>query len=475
MLEYVFKTSEAAPSAAPEGKSMKETAAGLPGIEEPARRTPVRHACDVIVLGGGSAGAAAALAAARQGARVLLVERHGCFGGIMTACSLGTICGLYGIGADDRPLPLLAGIPTEAVERLRANGGAAPPRRWLGAVTVPYDLFLLKVTFDQMLAEAGVRLALHAQFVGVQADGGRVEAVIVEDKSGRWAARAPMVIDATGDADAVRAAGGECEFDLERLQLPTTTFRLGGVDEGAARAVGREQLRELLEDANRRGAGLPRTCGGVYFHTPGTPHLNLTRVTRGGRAPNPLDTFELAEAELEGRRQVLAYRQAFRDGVPGYRDAFVIDSGAHIGVRESRRIAGDYRLEIDDIYAGRRFEDGIASCAWPVEVHEGGTATRWDWLAPGLYYQLPWRCLLPRGLANVIAAGRCLSASHDAHASVRVTATCMAMGQAAGTAAALAADAGLADVRALPFADLRRALLAQGALLDADPAAAPAH
>lgn len=436
-------------------------------IEEQARQTPVRHHCDVIVLGGGAAGAVAAVAAARQGARVLLVERHGFLGGIMSACSLGTICGLYGIDGDDRPYPLVGGIASEVVARLNALGGAAPPKRWIGAVTVPYDLFLMKVTFDQLLVEAGVRIALHAQFVAVHGEGGRVDAVVIEDKSGRWAARAPMIIDATGDADLVNAAGGNFEYDLSTLQLPTTTFRLSGVDEPVAKAVSREQLQELLEAANARGAGLPRTCGGVYFHTPGTPHLNLTRITKNGNPPDPLETFELSEAEFEGRRQVLAYHKAFREQVPGYKNAFVVDSGIHIGVRESRRIVGDYQLSLDDVQAGRRFDDPIALCSWPVEVHESGTKTRWDWLPPGVFYQLPWRCLLPRGLSNVIVAGRCLSATHDAHGSVRVTATCMAMGQAAGTAAALAAAAGISDIRALNYSRLHDCLRDQGALMDA--------
>ena len=441
-------------------------------IEEPPRNTPVRYECDVIVLGGGSAGVAAALAAAREGAKVLLVERHGFLGGIMTACSLGTICGLYGIDKADQPYRLVGGIADEIVARLDSLGGAAPPKRWIGAVTIPYDLFLLKVTFDQLLQEAGVRVALHAQFVSVQAEEGTVRAIVIEDKSGRWAARAPMIIDATGDADVVNAAGGAFEYDLNTLQLPTTTFRLGGVVESAARDVSREQLRDLLEDANTRGAGLPRTCGGVYFRTPGTPHLNLTRITRDGAPPDTLDTFHLTDAEFEGRRQVLAYHKAFQELVPGYDGAFIVDAGVHIGVRESRRIVGDYQLTLDDVQAGRRFEDPIALCSWPVEVHESGTQTRWDWLPHGMFYQLPWRCLLPRGLSNVIVAGRCLSATHDAHGSVRVTATCMAMGQAAGAAAALAAANKLTDIRELDYGVLRDSLINQGAFLDAEPAPA---
>lgn len=385
----------------------------------------------------------------------------------MTACSLGTICGLFGIDADDQPYRLVGGIAQEILERLHANSGAAQPKRWLGAVTVPYDLFSMKITLDELVQEAGVQVAFHAQFVGLHQERGRTQAVIMEDKSGRWAVRAAMFIDATGDADVVVAAGGRCEFELATLQLPTTTFRMASVEDAVARAVTREQLREILENSNAQGAALPRTCGGVYFHKPGMPHLNLTRIKHRDRSPNPFDTFELTEAEFEGRRQVRAYERAFRASVPGYQDAYVVDSGIHIGIRESRRIIGEFRLELSHIRSGARFDDAIAACSWPVEVHEKGTTnTRWDWLPPGVSYQVPFRCLVPQRLSNVLVAGRCLSASHEAHGSVRVTATCMAMGQAAGVAAALTAQAGLEDTRQLPPASLRQALDFQGAMLD---------
>jgi flavin-dependent dehydrogenase len=458
MLEYVCMTSYASSGAPP-----------LRHVYEPERRTPVRWEGDVVVLGGGAAGLAAAVAAAREGASVLLVERFGYLGGVMTAVSLGTICGIYGIGADDKPYPLVAGIAQEVVDRLRQCDGAAAPRRWLGAVTVPYDVFSLKVVLDDMAKQAGVRLAFHVQLVDCIAEGEKVQAAILQDKSGRWAARARVFVDATGDADLVAMSGDAYEYEPEEMQLPSTTFRLCAVDDTAARAVTRENLRHRMEEAIRQGWDLPRSCGGVYFHKPGMAHLNITRVSAGGRSPNPLDTFELTDAELEGRRQVRRYQQAFATFVPGYERSYVVDSGAHIGIRESRRIVGDYRLDIADIRAGARFEDAIASCAWPVEVHERGTAsTRWDWLPPGVHYQIPLRCLMPRGYSNVIVAGRCISSSHEAHGSLRVTATCMAMGQAAGAAAALAARATAGSVRDLGFAPVREALTRQGAIPEVD-------
>lgn len=443
----------------------------LPAVNEPPRSTPVSWRGDVVVLGGGAAGCAAAVAAARCGARTLLVERHGYLGGVMTATSLGTICGLYGIDAEARPYELVKGFTAEVVDRLGARRGTSAPVRWRGAVTMPYDAFALKLVLDEMTQAAGVRLALHSQLVDVLRVGDSVTTALIEGPGGRWAAQAPVFVDASGNADLVARGGGDFEFDRSQCQLPTATFRFGNVSDERARAVTRDDLRALLEAANAQGAGLPRTCGGVYFHAHGTAHVNITRVRVADRSPDPFDTFELSDAELEGRRQVLAYEQAFKRHVPGYVDAFVLDSSATLGIRESRRVAGDFRLEIDHVYGAARFDDAVAACAWPVEVHErGSTATRWDWLPPGVHYEIPWRCLLPRGMRNVAVAGRCISASHEAQGSLRVTATCMAMGQAAGVGAALAARSGGA-LRDVPFASIRGELLRQGALLRAASAA----
>ena len=223
-------------------------------------------------------------------------------------------------------------------------------------------------------------------------------------------------------------------------------------------------MRHHLEQAVASGLDLPRTAGGAFSIRPGSMHLNITRVVKDGRAPDPLDTQEFTDAEVQGRRQLTAYLQAFRGFVPGYENCFIEDIGAQIGVRESRRVRGDYWLTQHDVLHEGRFEDAVACSAWPVEEHGAGRATLWRFLEPGTYYQLPYRMMLPIGLDGLLVAGRCSSASHEAHASMRVAAVCMALGEAAGVAAAQAVAAG-AEPRAIDTRALRAQLRAQGAFL----------
>lgn len=432
-------------------------------VSESARQTAVKREADVLVVGGGAAGIAAAVASARLGAKVLLVERYGFLGGIMTSVSLGSICGLYTV-TEDEIVPVVHGVAGEIVERLRLLGGASAPKRWLKTASLPYDLFTMKVVADALVREAGIEVVLHSQVVDVVMVGSRIAGVILEDKSGRWAALGRCIIDCSGDADVAARAGCPVEMDLENLQYPTTMFRFSGIDTEQVLGISREDLRAYLEKAVEADMDLPRTAGGMYVPTPGVVHLNITRVANKGRAPDPLDPFELTQAEFAGREQVLLYQKAFREFVPGFKDCFVLDCGAQIGVRESRRVKGLYRLELEDVIQEARFPDAIACSAWPVEDHTGGRAVKWVWLQPGGYYQIPMRTLIPSGVDGLLVAGRCVSASHDAQASLRVAAVCMAMGQAAGVAAARAADSGR-RLRDVPAATIQETLIAQGAFL----------
>ncbi|MEX0730192.1 MAG: FAD-dependent oxidoreductase [Aquisalimonadaceae bacterium] len=434
-------------------------------VNEPARGTEVQAEVDVLVVGGGSAGLASAIAAARQGANVMLVERYGFLGGTLTAVTLGSICGFFTV-TEDEINPVVKGLAWEMVERLRARGGALPPRRWLQTASVPYDPMTLKLVADDMAEEAGVQLVYHSLAVQVVRDGNQIGGVIFESKSGRWACLAPVVIDATGDGDIATLAGAGMELTLEQLQFPTTMFRFGGVDTRVAQQLDRNELHSCLNKAVDAGFTLPRTAGGMFSMQPGTMHLNITRVAENDRSPNPVDTHELTRAEINGRRQLGLYAEAFRRFVPGFEDCYVLDAGAQIGVRESRRIKGDYWLTLDDVMNEGRFYDAIACSAWPLEEHTADKGTRWVWLEPGTYYQIPYRCLLPEGLDGLLVVGRCSSASHDAHASMRVAAVCMALGEAAGVAAVMAGASG--DVRGIDTTALRRRLTDQGAWLGED-------
>ncbi|NML32211.1 FAD-dependent oxidoreductase [Paraburkholderia antibiotica] len=435
-------------------------------LSEPARSIPIRYRPDVLVVGGGPAGIAAATAAARSGASVLICERNGYLGGALTMVTLGSICGLYAV-SPEHITPVVRGIGAEIAERLHTYGGTSGPMRWLETASLPYDPNSFKLVADDLTAESGVELAFHCSAVAVTREDARVTGVIFEGVDGRWACMASSIIDCTGDGTVAALAGAGFEHDVPNGQAPTTMFRFGGVDVERARQISRPELHACLERAVASGLSLPRTAGGAFSNQPHSMHLNITRILRDGVPPNTLDTRELSAAEVEGRRQLRAYLQAFREFVPGYEGCFIADIGASIGVRESRRVMGDYRLTLDDVLHEGRFEDAIACSAWPVEEHGAGRGTRWVFLAPGTYYQIPLRTMLPEGIEGLLVAGRCASASHDAHASMRVAGVCFAMGEAAGVVAAQAASSGT-SVRNVDFASVRADLLRRGAFLGED-------
>lgn len=437
-------------------------------VIEPARETLVRREVDVLVVGGGAAGIAAAASAAAMGARVLLVERYGFLGGTLTAVTLGSVCGLYGLeGGQVRQL--VRGFADELIDRLRATGGVRQPQVWLQTASLPYDPEAMKRAADDIMVDRRVEVLFHTRAVGVVKDGTGNHAVAFEGIDGRWACAARQVVDCSGDGDVAAFAGAGWDCNPSELQFPTTMMRFGGVRTEILPDLTRPLLHAHLEEAVRAGHPLPRTAGGIFAYTPGIAHLNITRVSEGDRAPNPLSTEEMSRAEAAGRRMAETYLEAFRKFVPGFESAFLLDTGAQIGVRESRRVRGDYVLTGEDVLSGARFGDVIGCCAWPMEEHGPDRATRWVWLPDGVHYQIPFRCLLPAGLDRLLVAGRCVSATHPAQASLRVAGTCFAMGQAAGVAAAIAADKGIGP-RQLPYAFLRDALLAQGAFLGDDEA-----
>lgn len=422
---------------------------------------------DIVVVGAGSAGSTAAITAARLGARTLLVDRLAFMGGTSTAV-LDTFYAFYTPGAT--PRRVVGGLGWEVAERLMGEGAAFERPNTYGAGTgVTYDPEALKLLWEELATEAGAELLLHAWATGVRVRDGRVEAVRTWSKGGeRWFGAA-AVVDASGDADvsALAGAGYDDARTTPATQALSTLFTVANVDLARAAGVPKAELWALMREAAWSGDyRLPR-LEGSWHRTPhpGVVTVHMTRVP-GVDATDPV---ALTRAEVEGRRQVREYHRFLRDRVPGFELSVVVATSPAIGVRESRRVFGDYRLTREDVLAGRRFEDEVALCGAPIEDHGAGGDTRWDYVAEGGAYGIPYRTLLPAGLEGLLVAGRCFSATHDAHASARSMATCMAMGQAAGTAAALAAGAGTTP-RSLDPAILRERLARDAAILDPVPA-----
>jgi FAD dependent oxidoreductase len=424
---------------------------------------PPEERFDVIVAGAGSAGSTAAISAARAGARTLLIDRLAFMGGTSTAV-LDTFYAFYTPGA--APRRVVGGLGWEVACRLTGDGAAFERPNTYGAGTgVTYDPEALKVVWESLAGEAGVELLLHTWATGVRVRDRRVEAVRTWSKGGeRWFA-AEAIVDASGDADLVALAGGD--YDDARTtpatQALSTLFKLANVDVARASDVPKAELwARMGEAAASGGYDLPRLEGSWHRTTqPGVVMVHMTRI------PNidATDPVALTRAEIEGRRQVREYHRFLRDRIPGFEEAVVVATSPAIGVRESRRVMGDYRLTRDDVLAGRRFHDEVALCGAPIEDHGAGGGTTWEYVADGGVYGIPFGTLLPAGLDGLVVAGRCFSATHDAHASARSMATCMAMGQAAGTAAALAV-AGAILPRAIATSDLRARLALDGALLE---------
>ncbi len=436
---------------------------------------PLLARADVVVVGSGSAGSTAAIAAARTGASVVLVEKLPFLGGTSTAV-LDTFYGFWTPG--EQPRKVVGGLADEVVAELRRLGPVVERPNTYGAGTgITYHPEHLKVVWERLTAEAGVRVLLHAFLQGVSVRDGRVGAIAVATKAGLRRIEGRVFVDASGDADlsAFAGFGFETAGELEPAQTLTTTFRMANVDLARRRALSRGELVRRMAEAAESGAyDLPRREGSDHV-TPieGVMATIMTRLESyrregDGRIVNTTDPDFLTAAEIAGRRQALEYARFLVDCVDGYERASLVALGTQIGIRETRRVYGDYRLTREDVLAARQFDDQVGLCGAPIEDHRAGPDTRWQYLPEGTAVGIPYRTLLVRDAANVLVAGRCFSATHDAHASVRSMAQCMAMGQAAGTAAALAVAAGC-DPRDLSAARLRDRLRTDGAILELAP------
>ena len=420
---------------------------------------------DVVVVGGGPAGAVAAIAAARQGVRTLLVEQYGYLGGMLTAAGVGPQMTFHA-----GKTQVVLGIADEIICRLR-DLGLSPGHMedfvgYASSVT-PFDAEGMKYVLENMALEAGVQLLYHTVFTGCAVENGRIKKIQLYSKNGFFDVEAKVFLDCTADADLSACAGVPCLYgrETDNLAQPMTlNIKVAGVDRDKMIEYVIQNRNDMLETVPFDRLRLISRSGiqGAYSlvekakaagefdvdrnmvlcfetNTPGEIILNMSRIIR----KSALDAFDLTDAEVEGRRQARQIVDFMRKNIPGFESCRMISTGPSIGIRESRKICGIYKLTAEDLLDNRMFEDAIAMGGYPIDIHSpDGAAMNHRYLKPGSWYSVPYRSLVAREVENLILAGRCISTTHEACAAIRVTPIVMAIGQAAGTAAAQSVKTG---------------------------------
>lgn len=429
-----------------------------PQIAMPARRVPVLAEADIVVCGGGTAGISAACCAARHGAKVILLERWPSLGGMAT----NALVNIW--HTSDRTKPVIRGFVQEAIER-----GGRFVRQMAHYPTRPetheFDSTGMRMVFDRMLRDASVRVFCNLAAVESVVEDGRMRAVLVDTKTGRKAVRGKIFIDATGDGDVAANAG--LPFDFGRaadglVQGMTMMFRLRGLDPARIKAhpEDAQHVFELMKKLRDEGKFPPflEAAARSYLASPRDPIVSYNMCPVAG---NPLDEEELTRLSAQAREQVYRYVDLWREMMPGFEGADVEQMGFALGIRESRRIRGIKTLEAPMVVNALKQPDAIGHGFWMIDIHDpkGSGHTTWvdqkkEMMPPvGESYHIPLGICLNDRLPNLAVVGRCISATHEALASVRLQSHCMVMGQGVGTCAALALGAGVEmaefDVRAL--------------------------
>jgi hypothetical protein len=413
-------------------------------IAEPARQVPLYGEYEVAVLGGGPAGIAAAVAAARAGRRTLLIERYGFLGGMGTAAGVTNFCGLHAnvYGEMHR---VVQGIASDLLGRIDRLGGLNAPHLILGKILAQaYDTAAYKIAADDLLLSHKVDILFHALGAGVvMHDESRIHALMVETKAGRRAIAAGIFIDCSGDGDLAAWAGARFEVgdNAGGMLYPSMMFRLNGIDPEKAGDAWRT-IPALMEKAEASGTHhFPRKAAIVRpQRSPIEWRVNFTQLAReDGSAINGLEPDDLTRGEIDGRRQAINAFDFLRT-VPGFEKSYIVDLPPQLGIRETRRIVGGYMLSGEDVLACASFADSIGVNGWPMESHVAGDVI---FKFPPIpesrgFNELPYRMLVPEGVDNLLVAGRCASMTHDGQSAARVSGACFAMGEAAGSAAALA-------------------------------------
>ena len=414
---------------------------------------------DVIVVGAGAAGVAAAIGAANTGAKTLLIERNPYFGGQATHSIVPTYCGFF--TQSNPPEQIVGGIGQLVLDKLSKLGCYTGPKRTpnTGTSIVPLDMEATKFALDQCLLESPVEALLHATLIAVEVHDCCVYSITCATDGGKQIFEASAFVDASGEANLAALSGGGCRIgDYKGIfQAATLVYRIGGVTLSADA----HPLKVQTAICKAKAAGIPHLTKelGTVIRMP-EPSRDVIAMLADEDA-NGLDAWNLTQCEISGRRQAWAYLEAFRHYLPGFENAYLVQTGPQIGIRETRHIIGEDVVTQDDVLNARRYPDAIACGGWPIELHpEPGRENVWLPIKDQSYYHIPLGALKPINLKNVWAGGRIISCDPYAFASVRVMGTGFATGHAAGVAAALQQDSTYADIRVI-----RKELMRQGAIL----------
>ncbi|MFC1960192.1 FAD-dependent oxidoreductase [Chloroflexota bacterium] len=435
-------------------------------IPDPSNEIPVIASVDLLVVGGGMTGVTAAIAGGRMGLKTLIVEQFNCLGGTATSGGHNHISQFHAWDSDTR---VVGGITYEIAERI-VDGGYGT---WDRVGCVDFHLEGMKLVLDQMIAEVGVNVLYYTFFCKALVDAnGHVTGVIVQNKSGRAAIMARRIIDCTGDGDVAASAGAPFQQGREPdgLSQPTTLmFTIGGVDWPTADAWRTDyKMTEVWEQAQADGIMEPfQNVIMGWWHTDVLPDqvgVNMTHMTH----IDSTDANDLTKATIEGRRQAHHLLDVFKQVVTGMADAYMISTAPALGLRESRRIVGPVVLHEDDILSSREWEDAICYGSFYVDIHNldgPGMSETTVYPPEGFCYQIPYRVMVPQNVENLLVAGRCISTTHVALGSTRVMITCMALGEAAGAAAAISLREETAMID-IPVPELQTQLKQQGVILE---------
>lgn len=457
-------------------------------ILEKEREIVITYKPDILIAGAGPAGIGAAIAAGRSGVKTMIIEKYGFPGGNLTTAMVNPFFTFHDIKGNQ----VIRGIAEEFVSRMKQIGasvGHVTDLTFDNASMTPFDAERAKFILIQMLEEANVEILFHTQIVDSIVKDSVIESIIIENKSGRQAVCPKYIVDCTGDADIASFSGvpfAKGKEDDGSMQPATLYFRVGGVDIATLRKwmknnrdllkdspsdedIDKQKLlaflgmNEVVQEAKELGILHHEVAPRILMYElpiPGMFSINTTRIQN----IDGTNADDITRAEIALRKQVIEIHSFLRKYVGGFENAYIVDSGSQVGIRETRRIVGDYILNEQEVLRGVHFEDGIACGTFAIDIHPPKGKRQVFTGSGKAVYEIPYRCLIPKNINNLLVAGRPISATHIAHGSIRVMATCMAMGQAAGTAISMALN-NKCTTREVDIQQLRKELIKQGQYL----------